>query len=285
MSNEYVSHNGQACGIMMNTNHEIFHPIGLDDNKFRFMPGPELNLQYYRGQNRFYELCYSSQYRLKDTDRQAEKDKKTEFINLLKTHPTIKELETIKIQNSSYSTDYEGLAQHYGFATDYIDITNDKNVAMFFACTIYEDGNYKIIEEDREVVLYAFEILHPNDQDRLNIVGAHAIPRPAEQKAFSIKLNEKENFNDLLFVKYKKIICTKKMSTHYFDLFDGGTKLFPDDIVEKKAKQIQNKTLNTERECASYFTKREISSIRKEWFKNRKQFYEKTTLPRMSCYV
>ena len=276
-----VSHNGQDCGVMMSTNPNIFHPIGIDKNHFRFMSGPEMHLKYYRGQNQFYEPCYTSKYRINSIEKkQIAEKKKEKFINLLKTHPIIKELETIQILDLSYSTDYEGLAQHYGFATEYIHITNDKDVAMFFACTSFSNGQYHIIKEDREVVLYIINMLHQDAQDRLNIVGAHAIPRPAEQKAFSINLKQKENLNNLSFVEYEKIICTHKISKYYFDLFDGGAKLFPQDIIEKKAQQI-----NQNYDKKSYFAKRELSAIRKDWMKNKKSFYDKIALPRMSVDV
>jgi len=281
MLNCYVSHNGEACGIMMGTNPNIFHPLNIDEKYFRFMPGPELNFYHYRGQNHFFELSYPSIYRLSDDEKSQAINEKREFIQLLKTHPIIKELEELKIQDSSYCTDYEGLAQHYGFATNHMDITNDKNIAMFFACTEYIDGKYFPFKESKEVVLYTINTLYPDATERLNIIGAHAIPRPAEQKAFSIELNENENFNDLEFVQYEKFICTKELSWKYFNLFDGGKKLFPDDIVDKKAKQIQNRKMTKKRD--SYFTKRELSSIRKDWIKKRDEFYKMIVGPRL-CY-
>lgn len=283
MDYNYVSHNGQACGVMMSTNPNIFHPVNIDEKCFKFMAGPELNFHYYRGQNHFFELSYPSIYRLSDDKKLQAMNEKREFIQLLKTHPIIKELEELKIQNSSYCTDYEGLAQHYGFATNHMDITNDKNIAMFFACTEYINGEYFPFETSREVVLYTINFFYQDAIERLNIIGAHAIPRPAEQKAFSIELSENENFNDLEFVKYKKFICTKELSLKYFDLFDGGKKLFPPDLVDKKAKQIQNRKILKKRD--SYFTRKELSSIRMDWIKNRDNFYKMIANPRLTYTV
>ncbi len=317
MQNQYISHNGQACGIMMDQNPNNFHAVGIDKSSFRFMSGPELNYSLYRGQNKFYDLSYPSKYRISNENEILIANlKKIEFIHLLQAHPIIEELENIKIGKSKFSTDYDALAQHYGFATDYMDLTNDKNIAMFFATTYFnsETEKYEVITEDTEVVLYTVNNLHPEAVDRINIVGLQALPRPSVQKAFSVKLEELENFNKLSFVTYEKFICTKTISKSYFNMFEGGSKIFPNDIMDKKAQQVRHSSAISEKALNSYYklydikskeekkkitsmlnnfdiknknnylTKRELSSIRKNWAKRRMSFFEKISY-RMSCCV
>ncbi len=317
MQDQYISHNGQACGVMMDQNPNNFHATGIDESNFRFMPGPELNSFLYRGQNKFYNLSYTSKYRISCKVKKLIANlKKIEFTHLLQNHPIIKELENLKIGKSTFSTDYDALAQHYGFATDHMDLTNDKDIAMFFATTYFngETQKYEMILEDTEAVLYTINYLHPEVLEKINIVGAQALPRPATQKAFSIQLEELENFNELPFVTYEKFICTKMMSKKYFDKFEGGNKIFPNDIMDKKAKQVQNSQSISKRAINEYFetnniickkeqyeitnmlnnfnikeknnylTKREFSSIRKDWNKKKVAFFNKINY-RLSCYI
>jgi hypothetical protein len=306
-----MPHNRQVCGVMLSTNPDIFHPVGIDNNKFKFMPGPEINYIYYRGQNQFFEPSYPSIYRHDNENTVLNEIKKIEFKLLLQTHPIIKELENIKIQNSYFETDYEGLAQHYGFKTNHMDITNDINIAMFFASTDYDGKNYKIFTKDREVVIYEIQSLSDEFVDRLNIIGAQAISRPAEQKAFSIEMNKNENFNDLEFVKFKKFTCSVAMSKKYYDMFEGGKLLFPKDIISDKAKQIQNSTKISQKalqkyfqeyhiskkeqmniiksfkrkKMAVYFNKKDLKEIKNQWNNNRDNFLKKISGPRYSYLV
>lgn len=43
---------------------------------------------------------------------------------------------------------YKALAQHYGFDTYLLDLTNDFRIALFFATCKYEDGKYRPLSED-----------------------------------------------------------------------------------------------------------------------------------------
>jgi hypothetical protein len=75
---------------------------------------------------------------------------------------------------------------------------------------------------------------------RIDVVGLQALPRPGAQKAFSITLSEKDNFNNLAYIKFKKFKITRELSEYYFYKFNCEKNLFPEDIVDCKAKQIQN---------------------------------------------
>ena len=316
MKTNFISHNGQACGVMMNQNPNLFNAVNIGSDSFKLMPGPELISNLYRGQNEFYDLCVSSKYRLEGkVEKLIQELRKNEFILLLEGHPVITELNKMEIYGDKFQTDYEGLAQHYGFATEHLDLTNDKDVAMFFATTKFntETQKYEVIEKDNESVLYTISYVHPDVVEKVNIVGAQALPRPALQKAFSMQLKASEDFNKLPFVKYEKFICTKDLSEHYFHKFEGGSKIFPDDIMDKKAKQVEHNQfisvkaiemyfeihqINSEKEQnkiidmlddleikekSHYLTKRELSSIRKDWNKKRMAFFDKMNF-RLSHY-
>ncbi len=319
MSDQFISHNGQACGIMMSQNPELFHAVGIDDFFFKLMPGPEMNFKLYRGQNCFYPECVPSKYRHgSEMEEILQELKKNEFILLLMEHPVVYELHQLNCMGAYFQTDYEGLAQHYGFATSHLDLTNDRDVAMFFATTRFDQEHqaYEIIAEEFKAVIYTVNYLHPDVTERINIVGAQALPRPGMQKAYSISLDAQENFNDLTFVSYEQFICTKEISEHYFYLFDKGRKIFPDDVMDKRAMQIrESKAIDsealemyfnehdlqavTERESVierlnkngfvvkkknSAITQKELATIRQQWQKDRQKLMDKIHL-RKSFYV
>ena len=82
------------------------------------------------------------------------------------------------------------LAQQYGFLTSHIDLTNNEDIAMFFAITEYvlEKRTYRLItdEENRNGVLY--KLIYNFSDKRINIIGAQALEQPTLQRAFSINM-------------------------------------------------------------------------------------------------
>lgn len=297
--------NGHLCkfnksGMVMDTTFDNFIALDIGNNKFKLMPSPEFNFYLYRGQNIHHKPCVSS------IDREYSKEKrlinhlkKIEFIELLKKYPILKDLEEYKILNCTFENDYEGLAQHYGFMTSHLDLTNSKNIAMFFATTKYINGKYEIITSKQKGILYKFNYV--KEYERINIIGAQGLARPTMQKGFSINLNTNEDFNKIV-ESYETIDITKEKSEYYFNMFDGGSKLMPNDIITKKANMILDKNsislnsikiylnkfnIHSKNEIINIlkdykydlsskdikFTKKELINITKQWMKNDKQAF------------
>lgn len=91
-------------------------------------------MHLYRGPATSYPNCFPSLYRQEQGSIHQLMDmiKTIEFELVLKEHPVVKELE----QHNRF-IDYIGLAQHYGFKTNVLDLTSDLEVATFFACCPY----------------------------------------------------------------------------------------------------------------------------------------------------
>lgn len=298
-----ITHNLQPSGIVLDTSHNNFVALDIGSNKFKLMPSPELNIILYRGQNNYYEPCLSSVDRksLSEETRLIDNLKKIEFIELIKKNPILKNLEEYKILNCTFQNDYEGLAQHYGFLTSHLDLTNSKDIAMFFATTRYEKEEYKIIKRKEKGILYKFNYL--KEYERINIIGAQGLSRSTKQKGFSLSLNKNEDFNKLV-ESYEIIDITQEKSEYFFNMFEGGAKLMPDDIISKKAKMILKKmdisknsintymnTLNlskyTRKDIVNIlndnkyniinkdmkFTKKELIKISEQWLKKDKQYF------------
>ena len=293
---------------------DCFAAVQVNENYFKLIPGHEFSPRLYRGQNKFRELCYSSKFRrdIGTIKQIADAVRKEEFILLIKENPILVGLERIKINDLYFQTDFEGLAQHYGFRTSYLDASRSKDIAMFFATCAYDanEGIYKpIIADDRIGVIYTIDLFQglTTKNKRVDVVGLQALPRPGAQKAFSITLTNKENFNNLAYVKFEKFKITRELSEAYFNKFNCGKDLFPEDIVDYKAKQIRNcellskdafiiycqkqgikskkdqKRIKTKllkkdirfREQNIKFTRGELSSIKDKWIGMRSKFINK----------
>lgn len=166
------------------------------------MPGSQSPFLFMRGQNEYYPVCKPSIYREPANFPQNEFElisriKSQEFINVIKTHPIIKEY----IKN--YELNYLALAQHYGFPTEYLDITNSKWVAAFFATTEYKNNQYIPVGRDFKNGFGIMYIMFPEIAvhnkkvfDNFKMVGFHYLKRPTQQNAIVLPMSKNDNFNE-----------------------------------------------------------------------------------------
>lgn len=105
----------------------------------------ERTRNFYRGEPRIYPSSKPSLY------RQIPKSNKSAYffihiVQLLELSLFFRQLNTVNCWGRS-SFVFEAVAQHYGFKTDVIDITNRLSVALFFACcTTDVDGNWRPLD-------------------------------------------------------------------------------------------------------------------------------------------
>ena len=176
---------------------------------------------------------------------------KIEFLSALKTHPLTKIFQTKyflekypDIPKYKLKIDYEAIAQHYEFKTNHLDFSRDKEVAMFFMTCSYDPKNKKFtpISDDSVGVMYSYDFKLGILQNihSINPIGFQPFSRPDKQKAFSIVFNKNLNFNNFDFVQKEEIQLTKELCEKYYDMFDGGAKLFPKDEISELAYEIQN---------------------------------------------
>ncbi|WP_156968127.1 hypothetical protein [Desulfobacter vibrioformis] len=157
-------------------------------------------------------------------------------------HPIIRHLSNWCIDGYCFKVDMEGLAAHYEFATAMIDLSRSKDVAMFFAFCEKIDGRYQpIVDESREVVIYTINLkaLLDSRSSDFNAIGFQALPRPDAQKAYALWLGHGQNLNKCHFISKKMFKVQRKESEKYFDMFEGGATLFPNDIVDAMALELR----------------------------------------------
>lgn len=233
-------------GCVASNNKADLLVVQTDDNHFSLLPGPEFSPRLYRGQPGFHKKCVPLLFRkLTQIRYLTDMLKKYEFCKLMAVHPIIKYLQDWCIDGKHFKIDMEGLSAHYEFATPMLDVTKSKDIAMFFAMckkkgkksNLYEP----ITDENREVVLYTVDLkaLLENSNSDFHVIGFQALPRPDAQKAYSLFVSYKQNFNTCPFVNHKKFRVNRKQSEKYFEMFEGGAKLFPNDVVDDMALEIK----------------------------------------------
>lgn len=172
------------------------------------LPTSRTPFTFYRGQSEYYEQCLPSLYRF-DGERLEQETLRSqlqtaEMILLMKSHPVIKFIESGGIKHEvlglvKLPVMYDGLAQHYGIKTCYLDLTNDIWCAAFFAATTY-DGEYHpfVVKEDlpfkkRYGVLYMLDYYKDHidfSNDNILPIGLQYFNRPGKQSALVIAMQD-----------------------------------------------------------------------------------------------
>lgn len=211
----------------------VFEAMQLSEKQLVASPMPIWPL--YRGQSAIYEPCKPSLYRgqwseLKKFERLLQL---ADFKKMLQENPQVKELE-----ENGLIVNYEGLAQHYGIATNMMDMTNSPLVASFFATTTYDalsDSFSPILNYVSMGIIYFSpmgDLMCPSGKNRIWPIGQEALKRPGEQRAFAMVMEEKSNFEMQSF----KFWHSREASLKVWELTHGGRLLFPYDPMAEKVR-------------------------------------------------
>ena len=251
--------NTRLTNILLGDPHELDGNLDMvvgEDKRYLFIPKGIINGIYYRGQAKFYDKCKPSLFRDKtEKERFIERIKLCEFSILLQKHPSTKLfvdgygdiLKDGHIESHEMFIDEEALAQHYGILTEFLDLTADKWVAAFFACTDYHqtssgqrDDYVKHTTEDIGVLYIYQDEQEKKYSGELHPVGLQPFSRPVHQAGYVLKMDNSQNFNEQAHaIRFRfDSGCT---SIIYW-LFDQSMKIQPEEVVELKAKRIVEET-------------------------------------------
>lgn len=197
----------------------------------------------YRGQTAFYEECLPTLYRKRKTELEIliERLRCCEFEEYLRQLPEVKAFE-----DNRFKIDYLGLAQHYGLQTDMIDLTNDLDVALFFAmCNMSQDGaTFHPQTEDKEYIGYIYAVptfffssiygANTLYDGKLSVIGMQPFYRPGSQHGFGLQLEKGETLTGLLY----SFNYTREDSERFYSYFDQGTRLWHEDEISRVAREI-----------------------------------------------
>jgi hypothetical protein len=240
----------------------------LDDDAFEvvlssngekvLIPNAMSYLMLFRGQTQDWGKCKSSLYR-KDYDDITifiQRLRLTEFCGIIESHPVI---QRFFIKNN-FRVSKVGLAQHYGLQTEMLDLTNDIDIAVFFAVCPYdkETDSYKTICDDQvhTGVIYAVftqdyltQRLDKFLDEKVSVIGLQPFLRPGSQKAFSLRLSNDE---ELFAFKYT-FNYTNKDSEFYFKKYNNGESLWAKDEIASMIKPIMNQKLFSRKTLSKAF--------------------------------
>lgn len=206
----------------------------------------------YRGQVERYQPCITSVFRgldpesdfslgwkgLSKRDRARlfiERVRLEEFVLALLDHPARGYAKEIGLRLNPI-----GLAQHYEMATDRLDLTQDHGVAAFFATNRCVDNEWVPVSEGVGVVYRVrTSLLDEVSPSRLECLGKQSLPRPGEQKAFTLTLPLSYDFERLPteVLTFDQVgTCSLRLNGDYY----GGASLFPPDVMADIAASIRS---------------------------------------------
>ena len=191
-----------SYGLVSDDIESLYPFVGINECVY-FKSGTEFSSIQYRGQNEDYGVCKTTLDRLDSKEKQFLSICQTiAFEELLENHPFIKFARTIKFFDKPLNLNLTGISQHYGLHTNYLDITNNFDVACFFATCKYEEGKYYPIGNIKKAgVIY--QIIEPefnssiNNKNNIEIeyLGWQPLPRPEEQRASVLKIDKNIDIN------------------------------------------------------------------------------------------
>jgi len=258
---------------------QVPSPNHLDEGRFSFvsekrnrnavhlMPMSQSPFRYYRGQSTYHDPCIATIFRgKKEREAPTEEEvtarliKVCEFALLLRTHPVYNVVARNTMVNAV------ALAQHYGFSTEYLDITNSKWVAAFFASTGYDwntDTYYPVGKEYGKgfgVMYISKDYIKDNLPEEFfeqnMVIGYQYFARPSRQSSFGYGMGRGENFNDNPYFAKVFFRHDLEASKVVFNMSYRQNRFIPKDKVSKLARKIQvsgEVTKDAVRLCLEHF--------------------------------
>lgn len=229
---------------------EGLHAIGDQYGYLRLQSGVEMQSFMYRGQPEEYLPCLPSLGRLKDVESQLlAVCRNIAFEDAISDHPFVRITGNKDFLGKSLYVDKQGLAQHYGLATDMIDLTSNFDVASFFAvCRLDEQENCYMPVKDTGKPGVIYRIIPcilsasawaENREDPFSFVGWQPLPRPEQQRACGVKLQNGEDFLRLPSVQKRYFRHNDDVAERIWNAFGQGAALFPDDAAAALATQAR----------------------------------------------
>lgn len=217
-----------------------------DGDRFQLVPSiaaPFWSPYLYRGQTKRHTPCrpsalrgislVQSPFELTPQERAIcllRRVRLEEFLVALANHPATAFAESIHLRTYPI-----GIAQHYEVPTDRMDLTQDPEVAAFFAtneCGV--DGRWRPVDDPGHVGV-VYRLIPPRDalrsiDPRFEWIGRQALPRPGEQKAWTLQMPLGLDLEQLpveVMTFTQRFECGRRLN----ERFCAGAQLFPPDVL------------------------------------------------------
>lgn len=226
-----------------------FRSVTGHDGKQHLCPFRTIYGLFYRGQNDYYKNCLASIDRnLKPEQIFAERIKSTALERLISSNPAVipyNEGQPYTLPNGKeiilkYHIDYSALAQHYGVRTSLLDLTTDKMIAAFFACSGYnwKEDNYYVYNKNNYGVIYVYRDKNIFSQEsQISCVGLQPLSRPGAQAGYVLAMKPNEDFNEICSeaISFKH---DKSIAKQIFEIVNLLGEPFIKDVMSIKAKEL-----------------------------------------------
>ena len=232
----------------------FYEPLLMEDGTSILFPLSPIQHSYYRGESSYHEECYPSLYRkgMGDAEIFVERVKRCELELLMRDYPITGIVESgIQAQDPAgnwhqffFRIGYDGMAQHYGIKTEYMDLTLDVWTAAFFAATTYDYATdaYSPITDTNEHPYGAFYLynetpmLPPFDKkQRVDVVGLQPLARPGRQSGYVFKMEKGENFNDL--TQKNLFRHDARVNELIYNYTNRSNRLFPKELLNDRIRK------------------------------------------------
>lgn len=227
---------------------EGLHAITDEHGRMQLISGVENSTHAYRGQTREHTPCLPLLGRLKTHEEQLlTLCRNIAFEDAISDHPFVRMAEQSTFLGHPLFVDKEGLAQHYNLPTHLLDMTDNFEVASFFAtCARNSDTRQyePATDTQQHGVIYRLTpvfMIDPAIPDRafgpFHIIGWQPLPRPEQQRAFAVEMKPGQNFCELPSVERFPFRHRARVSHRIWKSFDEGRALFPPDAADELATQ------------------------------------------------
>ena len=211
-------------------------------NIVKFFPCSQSTFTFMRGQNSYHHPCRPSIFR--DANMSADdywlisRLRACEFILTFQNHPIVQEVKmNCKVEDMA-------IAQHYEIPTEYIDLTNNKWVAAFFAATYKVGDWYYPTKTGYDKGIGVFYITKPQGQDsaqfdKVSTLGFQYFERPTRQSSFVYKMDKGEDFDSN--TQYLRLVFRHdtKASMLVYEMAYEQARFYPNDEWAALATQIK----------------------------------------------
>lgn len=202
---------------------------------------------FYRGENKRFPQCVASIFRGHELEDEEEL-KKHLFISKLRIEEFTRFLcrfEIVKYWMNNYgSVLFDPLAQHYGLATEWLDITSDLEIALFFATCKWskdergwkpiskediqtEDEQYGVIFHVPECQANIRTNMDQLNNNRILPIGYQPFMRCHSQHAYGICMRKPTPLQDDIMFEKLYFKHDEDFSREIFENMDQGRKVFP----------------------------------------------------------
>lgn len=170
---------------------QAYEPVLLADFTVGMLENRDASVLF-RGETALYPSCKPSLYRIADWRvRLAAQVKAWDFMMLLADLAEVREWLA-----DGYRVHFSALAQHYGFATDMLDLTSDVVVAAFFAT-----HRFNAVKQQFDVITDGIGRLRYVEAsavgERAFPIGLQPFERPGLQSGYGLVLGEDEDFAEM----------------------------------------------------------------------------------------